>query len=139
MLSGIKDMDCDNENVSKLLEQCVEIMERYRCEHCNAPMSFNLLDAQKYCEDGYLPQWQKYMKWLQGTLNREICVVEAGVGVKQPSVIRWPFEKTVYYNQKAKMFRIHKSFYQINEEVAERSYGCKCHSVDLFSERNVEA
>lgn len=139
MLSGIKDMDCDNENVSKLLEQCVEIMERYRCEHCNAPMSFNLLDSKKYCEEGYLPQWQKYMKWLQGTLNRDICVVEAGVGVKQPSVIRWPFEKTVFYNRKAKMFRIHKTFYQVNEEVAERAYGCKCHSVDLFRERNVEA
>lgn len=139
ILVETNDRDCHDEKIIYLLEKCLNVLENYHCEQCGAPMSFNLLDTKKYCEEGYLEQWKKYMKWLQGTLNRELCVIESGVGVKHPSVIRWPFEKTVFYNQKAKMFRIHKMLYQVNEEVAERAYGCKCHSVDLFSERNVKA
>ena len=115
------------------------MMKKYDCKQCGSELRFNLLDTKEYREEGYLERWKCYMKWLQGTLNKELCVIEAGAGVKLPSVIRWPFEKTVFYNQKAKMFRIHKMFYQVNEEVAERAYGCRCHSVELFSERNVEA
>lgn len=121
------------------LEQCLEIWENSHCECCGAKMAFNLLDAKKYREEGYLEQWNRYMKWLQGTLNKKLCVIEAGAGMKLPSVIRWPFEKTVFYNQKANMIRIHDKFYQVNEEVAERTYGCKCYSVKLFAEKNVEA
>ena len=131
--------DCMGQGIEKLLEQCLELVSRYQCESCAADLNFNLLDTKKYLEEGYLEQWQIYMKWLQGTLNKNLCVIEAGVGMKLPSVIRWPFEKTVFYNQKANMFRIHEKFYQVNEEVAERAYGCKCHSVKMFGEKNVEA
>lgn len=139
VLADTEDTACNRETLNCLLGQCADVLENYRCAQCGAAMYFNLLDAKKYREEGYLDHWQTYMKWLQGTLNKELCVIEAGVGVKHPSVIRWPFEKTVFYNQKAKMFRIHKVLYQINEEIAERACGCKCHSVNLFSERNVEA
>ncbi len=139
LLTKAEALEGDMAETENVLKQCVAVVDSYQCEHCGGKQSFNLLDANKYREEGYLERWQMYMKWLQGTLNRELCVIEAGVGVKHPSVIRWPFEKTVFYNQKAKMFRIHKMFYQVNEEIAERAFGCKCHSVELFSERNVEA
>lgn len=131
--------DCMSQDVELCLEKCTALIDECHCELCGADLSFNLLDSKKYLEEGYLEQWKIYMKWLQGTLNRKLCVIEAGVGMKLPSVIRWPFEKTVFYNQKANMFRIHEKFYQVNEEVAERAYGCKCHSVKMFGEKNVEA
>ncbi len=123
----------------RILQQCMECFSSYKCTKCDAKLSFNMLDSAKYREEGYLEKWQSYMKWLQGTLNKNLCVIECGVGMKLPSVIRWPFEKTVFYNQKAKMIRIHKKFYQINEEVAQRAYACKANAVQLFADENVEA
>ena len=44
-------------------------------------------------EEGYQKQWEKYTKWLQGTLNKKLCILELGVELNLPSIIRWPFEK----------------------------------------------
>ena len=131
--------DCVGQNGELCLDKVLDLWNEYRCEKCGVGISFNLLDSKKYLEEGYLAQWQVYMKWLQGTLNKNLIVIEAGAGMKLPSVIRWPFEKTVYYNQKSKMFRIHKKYYQVNEEIADRAYGCKCNSVHLFGEKKMEA
>lgn len=139
-LQKAKEMGFDSESdLEEVLKKCISIKHEYICEECGGNVCFNSLDAKKYRQEGYLEYWQTYMKWLQGTLNRKLCVIEAGVGMKLPSVIRWPFEKTVFYNQKSKMFRIHEKFYQINEEVSDRAYGCRCYSVDLFCDKNVEA
>ena len=78
--------------------------------------------------------WQMYMKWLQGSVNKKLCVIEAGAGMSLPSVIRWPFEKTVYYNQKAFLYRIHHTFHQINHEIAERSCGIEASAVSFFKD-----
>mgnify|MGYP003307054933 CR=1 FL=1 len=62
----------------------------------------NHIGAKKYSEEGYLKKWNLYMKWLQGSLNRNIRILELGVGMKYPSVIRWSFEKVTLINNKAK-------------------------------------
>ena len=69
------------------------------------------MEAMKYCEGGYLEQWEAYMKFLQKTINRKLCILELGVSMRFPGVIRNAFEKTAYYNQKAKMFRIHQRMF----------------------------
>jgi len=134
-----QEFDSGSQEIKKVMDKALSICGDLHCEKCGSDIVFNLLEAKKYLEDGYLEQWQIYMKWLQGTLNRKLLVIEAGAGMKLPSVIRWPFEKTVFYNQKANMIRIHQKYYQVNEEIAERSYGCKCYSVQLFKEKNLEA
>ena len=88
------------------------------CPQCGKPLVFNHVETENYVEDGYLSQWSLYKKWLQGTLNRELCVLELGVGMTYPTVIRWPFEKTTFINNKAYMYRVHSSLYQITEEIA---------------------
>ena len=138
-LENTLNTDRDGQSVNLLLDKGLEIFDNIHCEKCGADIGFNCLDSNKYLEEGYLEQWQFYMKWLQGTLNKKLVVIEAGAGMKLPSVIRWPFEKTVFYNQKANMVRIHQKYYQVNEEIAERSYGCKYNSVRFFGEKNLEA
>ncbi len=101
------------------------------CPHCGKALVFNNTDALNYIEDGYLAQWQIYRKWLQGTVNKRFCVLELGVGMKYPTVIRWPFEKIVFFNWKAELFRVHDRLYQIPEEVGERGYGI-CQSPEDF-------
>lgn len=87
------------------------------------PMVFNSILINNYDEDGYLADWERYTKWLQRTLNKKICVIELGVGMNFPSIIRWPFEKIAFFNQKASFFRVHKSLYQISKELHGKGWG----------------
>lgn len=87
------------------------------CPHCGAPLTGNTVDAQPYIEEGYLPQWNRYMQWLSGTLNKKLLILELGVGFQNPGVVRFAFEKTAYFNQKARMYRVNQTFSQITEEL----------------------
>ena len=79
-------------------------------------------------------QWNAYMNWLARTLNRKLVILELGEGFMQPTIIRWPFEKTAAINQKAHLYRVHKTFYQISDEIKEKATAVKGDSVALFSE-----
>ena len=104
-------------------EEKISLYRRPVCPHCGRPLVFNNVDASKYIEDEYLGIWAVYRKWLQGTVNKAVCLLEIGVGMKYPTVIRWPFEKITYYNQKAELFRIHSRLYQVTEEISGRGHG----------------
>ena len=75
------------------------------------------------------------MSWLQGTMNRKVCLLELGAGLQFPSVIRFPFEKMAYFNQKATWFWVHRTLYQLTEEMAERSVSVPMHAVKLFEDK----
>ena len=95
---------------------------------------FNSVYAAGYREEGYLSDWSRYMSWLQGTMNRKTCLLELGAGLQFPSVFRFPFEKMAYFNRKAICYRVHRSLYQLTEEMAERSKSVPMHSVELFQD-----
>lgn len=100
------------------------------CPHCGAPLTGNTIDAEAYIEEGYLPQWQNYTRWLAATMNRELLVLELGEGFKTPTVIRWPFEKTVRYNRKAFLYRVNEKFAQLAEGIQERAVSVEENSVE---------
>jgi len=106
------------------------------CPKCGRTLVHNRITetGAKYVEEGYLDQWKIYTKWLQGTVNRKVCILEIGVGMQYPSVIRFPFEKIVYFNQKASFFRIHSRLYQITEEIKERSCAIQGTASELLKE-----
>lgn len=93
------------------------------CPHCGAPLTGNTIDAEPYIEEGYLPQWNRYTRWLSKTLGRELLILELGVGFSKPGVIRFPFEKTAFFNQHAYMYRVNEKLPQITEELKERAEG----------------
>ena len=95
-------------------------MEFPRCPKCGKLLSFNQIGTSGYLEAGYLPQWEKYRKWLQGTLNRRLCILELGAGMEYPSVIRFPFERVAFFNQKAELIRVHSRLYQMTAELSGR-------------------
>ena len=96
-------------------------MKVVKCPNCNKKMQPNVVTYEYYDEKGYLEKWERYTKWLQGTVNRKLCILELGVGLSYPTVIRWPNEKIVTYNNKAYMFRIHDKLYQLSEGIGERA------------------
>lgn len=117
---------CEDElfNASGYVEEIIAKVDRANdnidlpvCRKCGAPLVFNNVYAENYNENGYIVQWEVYSKWLQGTLNRKLCILELGVGVSYPTVIRWPFEKIAFLNQKSVFYRVHSKLYQLSEEL----------------------
>ena len=102
------------------------------CPHCNSPLIGNTIEAEDYIEEGYLPQWKVYTEWLANTLNKRLLILELGVGFQTPTVIRWPFEKTVSVHKKAKLYRIHETYPQLTEGLQGRAESSSENSVEFF-------
>lgn len=87
--------------------------------------------------EGEAPEsWEKYLHWLSFTLNQKLCILELGVGFKNPDVIRFPFEKTCYFNRKSRYIRINETFPQLSAEIADRGVSIKRNPADFFSEES---
>lgn len=105
------------------------------CPHCKAPLTGNTIKAETYIEEGYLPRWKDYMKWQTGTINRSLVILELGEGFATPTVMRWPFEKIIYFNRKSRLYRINESFYQLPKEADERGVSVHENSVRWMLEK----
>ncbi len=104
------------------------------CPHCGAPLTGNTIEAKNYIEEGYLPQWQKYTRWLTETLNETLLILELGVGFQNPGLIRFPFEKTCFFNQKAFLCRVNRHLPQVSAELGARALGIGEASLDWLLE-----
>lgn len=100
------------------------------CPDCGKPYVLNTVYVPDYDERGYLEGWQRYTKWLQGTVNRRLAILELGVGMQFPSVIRWPFEKIAFYNQKASFFRVNGHLHHLTQELAGKGLGISQNAID---------
>ena len=145
---GFRKMQCDDNcshELSDIPQESYDAVLRYYrkelsidalgepvCARCGSKLRFNQLGVTRYAEEGYLKRWNEYAKWLQGTVNKRLCVLELGVGMEYPTIIRFPFEKIVFYNQKAFLYRIHPSLYQIGEEIGGRGYSIKENPLDFL-------
>ncbi|MDE7266589.1 MAG: hypothetical protein K2N89_03895 [Lachnospiraceae bacterium] len=125
----------------KLVEQALldgvglDSLEQPVCRRCGKPLVFNnILCERNYVESGYRTQWDTYTDWLQRTLNKKICVIELGVGMGLPSVIRWPFEKIAYYNEKADFFRINEQLHHMTKELENKGISVVKNAVDFLNE-----
>lgn len=102
---------------------------------CGSDKTGNVITNGNYDESGYLPQWQAYQTWLGNTLNRELVILELGVGFQYPSVLRFPDEKMTFFNQKSTLVRVHSEFSQVPKEIVERSMTAAENPVKIFLER----
>lgn len=117
-------------------QEAQKILNKYAvCPKCGKPLAAHTIQTDGYLESGYLPQWEAYKKWLATTLNKKLCVLELGVGFRYPQVIRWPFERTAFYNKKAVFVRVHSKFPQIEAELADKAITVKESPVDMLIER----
>lgn len=104
------------------------------CPVCGKELVFNQYGQPVYNEEGYLDNWKIYTQWLQGTVNKKLCILELGVGMEFPSIIRWPMEKVCFYNKKSKFFRVHSTLYQLSEEIQERGISVKENPIKFLSD-----
>lgn len=104
------------------------------CARCGEPVEFNSLYAEHYLEEGYQDKWNTYTKWLQGTVNKKLCILELGAGMLFAGVLRFRFEKIAGLNRKAQLIRIHRNLYQLPEEIAGRGIGISQNAVEFMAE-----
>ncbi len=116
ILQARKDMQADKNVAADTAEAL--ILKYVICPTCGAPLAFHTIANPDYLESGYLPQWEHYKKWLTATLNKKLCILELGVDFTFPQIIRFPFEKTAFYNKKATFARVNSRFPQLEAELA---------------------
>jgi len=105
------------------------------CPECGARLVLNTVYTESYDENGYLKDWSRYTKWLQGTLNKKLCILELGVDLTYPSIIRWPFEKIAFYNQKAHFIRVNEKLYHMSEEIKDKGISVSKNAVQWLLEK----
>lgn len=122
------------ENLAKLLYKkdyfIVSLKDRESLERAGMEakqITVPCLDAEQK------ESWDAYLHWLSFTLNQRLCILELGVGFFKPDVIRFPFEKTCYFNQKSKFIRINEEFPQLAKEIADRGVSIEKNPVEFFT------
>lgn len=128
--------ESEKEQVTKMVNDSVEPMFE-PCPICGERMVLNNVYAEKYDENGYLDAWKYYTKWLQGTINKKLCILELGVDLTFPSIIRWPFEKVAYYNQKATFIRVNENLYHMTEELKDKGISVAKNAIDWLLEKDI--
>lgn len=88
---------------------------------CGSEKAGNTASMEHFDEAPYLAQWQFYKNWLASTLGKRLAILELGVGMSYPSIIRMPFETTALYNQNAVLIRVHSKLAQAMPELEARS------------------
>ena len=129
--------DCDNDtiiqeynNLAKLFAEkdyfVVNISDETNIRQSDIDMNRVTmpLDSEASEEDNE-KQWNEYTKWLQQTLNKDLLIIELGVGFDKPTLVRWPFEKIAQINHKAFLYRVNEKFPQLPEEIGEKGVSVK--------------
>lgn len=104
------------------------------CDKCEASMEPNMLTLVSYSEEGYIKSWELYNKWLSGTVNRNLVMLELGVNFDTPTVIRWPFEKIAMINKKSLLVRVNSRFAMLTPEIAETAATFAMSSYEFINE-----
>ncbi len=126
----------DEKCIQEALEK-EEEPELSECPNCGKKMVLNNVYTSNYDENGYLQNWSVYKKWLQGTINKNVCILELGVGLIFPSVIRWPFEKVAFYNRKATFMRVNERLYHMSEELKDKGISVAENAIDWLLEKDI--
>lgn len=137
----IRTSDCTEVNfVFRQLRECrddISILEKIKRPFIdNDEILFNQKDDStpdfRYLEELYSKNWNSYLKWLSGTLNHDTLILELGVNLEYPSVIRWPFEKVAMINNKAYMMRVNEKLYQLTENIKDKAVSVRSNSVEYI-------
>lgn len=124
-LGGYRNKQCPDACTNTLY-----LPEENICPKCGKVLVYNNILCENYVEEGYLPMWDKHKKWLVGTLNKSILVLELGVSMKFPQIIRWPFERIALLNNKSHFVRVNEKLPQLNAELKDKGENCASNAVE---------
>ncbi len=107
----------DGKNYFIITEDTSDILEEsgFNTKRVTAPVKEYEINGNTADE-----QWDLYTKWITATINRSTCILELGVSLAQPNLIRWPFEKMASLNYKSEFIRVNKKLPFLPENLAEK-------------------
>lgn len=80
-----------------------------QCPVCGESMDVNLRkDAYFVQDEHWYKQDKKYGEFLDSTKDKNVLLLEFGVGFNTPGIIRFPFEQMTYQNDNWKLIRFNK-------------------------------
>ncbi len=81
------------------------------CEKCNGPMDPNIRMNDYFVEDNIFNEGKKnYINFLQKCKGKKVVLIEMGIGMNTPGIIRFPFEKMTLENKDWYLIRLNRSF-----------------------------
>lgn len=82
-----------------------------KCPVCGGNMDMNLRKDDKFVQDeNWYKQLKAYKDFLKEMKNKNVVLLEIGVGFNTPGIIRFPFEKMTMENSKTRLIRINKDY-----------------------------
>lgn len=82
-----------------------------KCPVCGGNMDMNLRKDDKFVQDeNWYKQLKAYKDFLKEMKNKNVVLLEIGVGFNTPGIIRFPFEKMTIENSKTRLIRINKDY-----------------------------
>lgn len=82
-----------------------------KCPVCGGNMDMNLRkDANFVQDENWYKMSHKYEEFLEKVKNKNVVLLEIGVGFNTPGIIRFPFEQMVLNNKKTILIRINKDY-----------------------------
>ena len=92
------------------------------CPVCGGPMDVNLRINQFFVEDRHWHESaERYEKFVTVHLKSRLVLLEIGVGMNTPTIIRYPFEQITYTDKDATLIRLNDSWPQAPPEIANRT------------------
>ncbi|MDR2358053.1 MAG: Sir2 silent information regulator family NAD-dependent deacetylase [Oscillospiraceae bacterium] len=80
-----------------------------KCPVCGGEMDVNIRHNEYFIQDDIWRRAERrYADFLKGFAEKRVVCLELGVGFNTPEIIRFPFERTVYGNERAVLIRINR-------------------------------
>lgn len=93
-----------------------------KCPVCGGNMEMNLRkDANFVQDENWYKQAQKYDEFLYRIENKNVVLLEIGVGFNTPGIIRFPFEQMTYQHLKTILIRINKDYPMVRQEIENKA------------------
>lgn len=92
------------------------------CPVCGGNMDVHLRVNQYFVEDEHWHESaERYEKFVTEHINSRLVLLELGVGMNTPAIIRYPFEQITYMDKQATLIRMNDSWPHGAREISNRT------------------
>ena len=92
------------------------------CPVCGEKMEVNVrIDANFVQDENWYKQDKRYGEFLDKSQDKNLLLLEIGVGFNTPGIIRFPFEQMVYDNVNTHLVRINKDYAFASKEIEDKT------------------
>lgn len=93
-----------------------------KCPVCGKNMTINLRCDDTFVEDD---TWHKmnnrYDDFIKNNKDKNVLLLEFGVGFNTPGIIRFPFEEMTYYHDKFKLIRFNRNYPEVPRDIRNKA------------------